>query len=61
MTTAALAVALCLLGGLLSILGTVCVWILTGMRDDLRALSKRVGEHDAFITAFKMQKLTETP
>jgi len=59
--TAELAIAL----GLIALLGSSLLggilWILTGIRDDWRSMGvkldrlvSRVGEHDSFITAWKM-------
>lgn len=32
------------------------LWVLTGIRDELRAVTTRVGEHDSFITALKAER-----
>ena len=64
--TAALAIAL----GLVALLGSACfglvIHILSGIRDDLRGLredlrglSRRVSEHDSFITAYKLKLAQE--
>lgn len=52
-----LAVALGLIALLGSSLLAMVLHVLTGIRDDLRGLTKRVGEHDSFIVALKTQHL----
>lgn len=53
----ALAVALGLIALLGSSLLAMILHVLTGIREDLRGLTKRVGEHDSFITALKTNQL----
>lgn len=52
MTPAALAA----IGMLAAALQGLTLLVLTWMRDDIRSLVRRVGEHDAFITALKMRE-----
>lgn len=44
-------------GAVVSALMVLILWILNGLRDDLRGLTKRVGEHDSFITALKTRQI----
>lgn len=43
-------------GAVVSALMVLVLWILNGIRDDVRGLTLRVGEHDSFITALKSRQ-----
>lgn len=64
--TPTLSLALCLVGSLIAMIGGGVLWVLTGMRDEMRALreelgalARRVGEHDSFIAALKIKEKLE--
>ncbi len=53
--TPVLALAIAILGALSSALLALILFVLHGIRDDLGRLGRRVGEHDSFIAAYKLQ------